>query len=176
MFLLYYSDRNTSETVFHWCYVNDLHTTHVVVCWVTTWTRKFSWRLCSASESMMTTSYASQIARDYMGSHRFRNAWPPYGALHMDHHVIRMRTIYTWLSRHVLKPWAGFAWPWWLCLERTICELELNKTLLEDFPGCLGVSIACTWLGRTPICLQGVYKSHTEDCSVIFEAVTDQDL
>jgi hypothetical protein len=36
MFLLYHSDRcNTSETVFHWCYVNDLHTTHVVVCWVT---------------------------------------------------------------------------------------------------------------------------------------------
>jgi hypothetical protein len=28
MFLLYHSDRcNTSETVFHWCYVNDLHTT-----------------------------------------------------------------------------------------------------------------------------------------------------
>jgi hypothetical protein len=22
--------------VFYWCYVNDLHTTHVVVCWVTT--------------------------------------------------------------------------------------------------------------------------------------------
>jgi hypothetical protein len=37
MFLLYHSDRcNTSETVFHWCYVNDLHTTHAVVCWVTT--------------------------------------------------------------------------------------------------------------------------------------------
>jgi hypothetical protein len=26
----------TSETVFHCCYVNDLHTTHAVVCWVTT--------------------------------------------------------------------------------------------------------------------------------------------
>jgi hypothetical protein len=37
IFLLYHSDRfNTSETVFHWCYVNDLHTTYVVVCWVTT--------------------------------------------------------------------------------------------------------------------------------------------
>jgi hypothetical protein len=37
MFLLYHSDGcNTSETVFHWCYVNDLHTTHAVVCWVTT--------------------------------------------------------------------------------------------------------------------------------------------
>jgi hypothetical protein len=37
MLLLYHSDRcNTSETVFHWCYVNDLHTTHAVVCWVTT--------------------------------------------------------------------------------------------------------------------------------------------
>jgi hypothetical protein len=36
MFLLYHSDRcNTSETVFHWCYVNGLHTTHAVVCWVT---------------------------------------------------------------------------------------------------------------------------------------------
>jgi hypothetical protein len=36
MFLLYHSDGcNTSETVFHWCYVNDLHTTHAVVCWVT---------------------------------------------------------------------------------------------------------------------------------------------
>jgi hypothetical protein len=34
---LYHSDRcNTSETVFHWCYVNDLHTIHAVVCWVTT--------------------------------------------------------------------------------------------------------------------------------------------
>jgi hypothetical protein len=39
MFLLYHSDRcNTSETVFHWCYVNDLHTTYAVVCWVTTLT------------------------------------------------------------------------------------------------------------------------------------------
>jgi hypothetical protein len=37
MFLLYHSDGcNTSETVFHWCYVNDLRTTHAVVCWVTT--------------------------------------------------------------------------------------------------------------------------------------------
>jgi hypothetical protein len=37
MFLLYHSDRcNTSETVFHWCYVNDLRTTHAVVCWITT--------------------------------------------------------------------------------------------------------------------------------------------
>jgi hypothetical protein len=36
MFLLYHSDRcNTSEAVFHWCYINDLHTTHAVVCWVT---------------------------------------------------------------------------------------------------------------------------------------------
>jgi hypothetical protein len=36
MFLLYHSDGcNTTETVFHWCYVNDLHTTHAVVCWVT---------------------------------------------------------------------------------------------------------------------------------------------
>jgi hypothetical protein len=36
MFLLYHSDGcNNSETVFHWCYVNDLHTTHAVVCWVT---------------------------------------------------------------------------------------------------------------------------------------------
>ena len=36
MFLLYHSDGcNTSETVFHWCYVNDLHTTRAVVCWVT---------------------------------------------------------------------------------------------------------------------------------------------
>jgi hypothetical protein len=36
MFLLYYSEGcNTSETVFHWCYVSDLHTTHAVVCWVT---------------------------------------------------------------------------------------------------------------------------------------------
>jgi hypothetical protein len=37
MFLLYHSDRcNTSEVVFDWCSVNDLHTTHAVVCWVTT--------------------------------------------------------------------------------------------------------------------------------------------
>jgi hypothetical protein len=36
MFPLYHSEGcNTSETVFHWCYVNDLHTTHAVVCWVT---------------------------------------------------------------------------------------------------------------------------------------------
>jgi hypothetical protein len=35
MFLLYHSEGcNTSETVFHWCYVNDLRTTHAVVCWV----------------------------------------------------------------------------------------------------------------------------------------------
>jgi hypothetical protein len=37
MFLLYQSDGcNTSEMVFHWCYVNDLHTTYAVICWVTT--------------------------------------------------------------------------------------------------------------------------------------------
>jgi hypothetical protein len=37
MFLLYHSDRcNTSETVFHWCYINGMHSTHAVVCWVTT--------------------------------------------------------------------------------------------------------------------------------------------
>jgi hypothetical protein len=37
MFLLYHSEGcNTSEIVFPWCYVNDLHTTHAVVCWVTT--------------------------------------------------------------------------------------------------------------------------------------------
>jgi hypothetical protein len=37
MFLLYHSDRcNSSEMVFHWCYVNELHTTHALVCWVTT--------------------------------------------------------------------------------------------------------------------------------------------
>jgi hypothetical protein len=36
MFLLYHSEGcNTSEIVFYWCYVNDLHTTHAVVCWVT---------------------------------------------------------------------------------------------------------------------------------------------
>jgi hypothetical protein len=46
MFLLYHSDRcNTSETVFHWCYVNELHTTHAVVCWVTT-ARAARWMLC----------------------------------------------------------------------------------------------------------------------------------
>jgi hypothetical protein len=40
MFLLYHSEGcNTSETVFHWCYVNDLHTTHAVVCWVTALTK-----------------------------------------------------------------------------------------------------------------------------------------
>jgi hypothetical protein len=44
MFLLYHSDRcSTSETVFHWCYVNDLHTTHTVVCWVTTVSNIFSY-------------------------------------------------------------------------------------------------------------------------------------
>jgi hypothetical protein len=36
MFLLYHSEGcNTSETVFHWCYVNDLHTKYAVVCRVT---------------------------------------------------------------------------------------------------------------------------------------------
>jgi hypothetical protein len=36
MFLLYHSEGcNTSEMVFYWCYVNDLHTTHAVVRWVT---------------------------------------------------------------------------------------------------------------------------------------------
>jgi hypothetical protein len=34
--MLYHSEGcNNSETVFHWCYVNDLRTTHTVVCWVT---------------------------------------------------------------------------------------------------------------------------------------------
>jgi hypothetical protein len=36
MFLLYHSDRcKTSGTLFHLCYINDLHTTYVVVCRVT---------------------------------------------------------------------------------------------------------------------------------------------
>jgi hypothetical protein len=121
------------------------------------WTMNLSWRLCSVSESMMTTSCASQIARDYIGSHWFRHAWLPYDALRMEHHVIQMRTIYTRLSQHALKPWEGFVRRWWQCLERTICEPQLNKTpleswhimQLEDSLGCLGVSITCTRLGRT---------------------------
>jgi hypothetical protein len=36
MFLLHHSEGcNTSEILFHWCYINDLHTTHAVVYWVT---------------------------------------------------------------------------------------------------------------------------------------------
>jgi hypothetical protein len=36
MFVLYHSEGcSTSDTMFHWCYVNDLHNTHEVVCWVT---------------------------------------------------------------------------------------------------------------------------------------------
>jgi hypothetical protein len=56
----------------------------------------------------MNTSCAIHIASDYGGSHRFRNARLPYDALRMEHHVIRMRTIYASLSRHALKLWAGF--------------------------------------------------------------------
>jgi hypothetical protein len=48
MFLLYHSDGcNTSETVFHWCYVNDLHTTHVVVCWCSGYFTRIISELCS---------------------------------------------------------------------------------------------------------------------------------
>jgi hypothetical protein len=65
------------------------------------------------------------------GSHRFRNARLTYGALPMEHHVIRMRTIYALLSRHALKPWEGFVGQLWQCLKKTICELKLNKTQLE---------------------------------------------
>jgi hypothetical protein len=37
MFLLYHFDLcNTSGAMFHWFYVNDVHTTHVVVCRITT--------------------------------------------------------------------------------------------------------------------------------------------
>jgi hypothetical protein len=49
---------------------------------------------CVWSESLTTNSCASQIARDYMGSHPFRNARLLYGALRMEHHVIRVRTNY----------------------------------------------------------------------------------
>jgi hypothetical protein len=95
------------------------------------------------------------IARDYMGSHRFRNTRIPSDVLRMEHHVIRMRTIYAWLSRHALKLWSGFVGRWWQCLQRT--NLQLKKTLLEswhklqleDFLGCLGASIACIGVGRT---------------------------
>jgi hypothetical protein len=55
MFLLYHSDRcNTSETVFHWCYVSDLHTTHAVVCWVTT-----------VSDTFRTNSEIMEPFRDF---------------------------------------------------------------------------------------------------------------
>jgi hypothetical protein len=53
MFLLYHSEGcNTSETVFHWCYVNDFHTTHAVVCWVTAFPSLTAHRRREISPSM----------------------------------------------------------------------------------------------------------------------------
>jgi hypothetical protein len=55
MFLLYHSDRcNTTETVFHWCYFNDLHTTCAVVCWVTT-------LRCPVSSSSFNTAREEKV-------------------------------------------------------------------------------------------------------------------
>jgi hypothetical protein len=45
----------------------------------------------------------SLIARDYMGSHRFRGTQLLGGALCMEHLVIPMRTTYAWQSPHALK-------------------------------------------------------------------------
>jgi hypothetical protein len=63
MFLLYHSDRcNTSETVFYWCYVNDLHTTHAVVCWVTT-VGSLPLAIVVVASLLSTLSYLSLVKR-----------------------------------------------------------------------------------------------------------------
>jgi hypothetical protein len=86
MFLLYHSDRcNTSETVFQWCYVKDLHTTHAVACWVTTGTFKYhlaNWSLVSKKRSLENLGIpnlvemnlcllASWTMRFQLGGHKF---------------------------------------------------------------------------------------------------------
>jgi hypothetical protein len=69
---IYYSDGcNTNGTMFHWYYVNELHTTHVVVCQVTTRCASPKWeagllaeisssgriiRLCSISSKDLRSS------------------------------------------------------------------------------------------------------------------------
>jgi hypothetical protein len=64
MFLLYHPDRcNTSEMVFHWCYVNDLHTTHAVVCWVTTGGERWS----SATNSLALAATGSEWQQGIVG-------------------------------------------------------------------------------------------------------------
>jgi hypothetical protein len=106
------------------------------------------------------------IAWDYMGSHRFNNARLPSSALRMEHHVIRMRIVYAWLGRYALKPWSGFVGRWWQCWERTTCEPQINKTLLES---CIRRSERISWdywehrlyalgLEKLPICLEGTVQ------------------
>jgi hypothetical protein len=58
------------------------------------WTRTCSWRLWSTCECTTTTSSASLIAQDFMGSHRSRSAKLPCSAFRMEHLVIPMRINY----------------------------------------------------------------------------------
>jgi hypothetical protein len=51
------------------------------------------------------------------GSRPFRNARPPYGALHMELH---QWTIYEYLSRHLQIVSSSFVWQLWQCLIQPI--------------------------------------------------------
>jgi hypothetical protein len=81
MFLLYHSDGcNTSETVFNWFYVNDLHTTHTVVCWVTA-------RLLGTDRFDDSINQRGKLGVNQIGWHVGHGRRTRVGALQLFSHV-----------------------------------------------------------------------------------------
>jgi hypothetical protein len=70
--------------------------------------------------NMTTTSTTRKIAPESEGSRLFRNARPPYGALHMELRQILQWTIYEWLSRHLLMVSSNFVGQLSQCLVQPI--------------------------------------------------------
>jgi hypothetical protein len=77
-----------------------------------------------------------------------------------------MRTTYTWLSQHALKPSSNFVGRWWQSSEKNYLrapkEQDTAKILVQNaargFPRMLGAPIACIGVGRNA-------HLHGKDCT-----------